>query len=96
MIAEKVMIVTASTIRDTKHNFSDLSVPMKRQSFSAAPVVIEDDLWISHGMSVLSEVTIGTGAVVAAGAVVTKDVPPFAVAGGMPAQILTYRNDQSI
>ena len=53
-----------------------------------APVVIEEDVWIGTNCMVLKGVTIGRGAVIAAGAVVTKDVPPFTVAAGNPARVI--------
>lgn len=56
-----------------------------------AAVVIEDDVWIAAQAVVLQGVTVGEGAVVAAGAVVTKDVPPFAVVGGIPAGLIRMR-----
>lgn len=55
------------------------------------PVVVENDVWIGFGSIVMSGVTIGAGAVVAAGSVVTKDVPPCAIVGGNPAKIIKYR-----
>ena len=55
------------------------------------PVIIEDDVWIGFGSIIMSGVTIGAGAVVAAGSVVTKDVPPCAIVGGNPAKIIKYR-----
>lgn len=54
-------------------------------------VVIGNDVWIGFRATILSGVTIGDGAVVAAGAVVTKDVPPYAVVGGVPAKVIKYR-----
>ena len=54
----------------------------------ARPVVIEDDVWLSARVIVLKGVTIGRGAVVAAGAVVTKDVPPYTLVGGVPAKFI--------
>jgi acetyltransferase-like isoleucine patch superfamily enzyme len=58
---------------------------------SKGPIVIEDDVWIGYGTTVLSGVTIGKGAVIAAGSVVTKDIPPYTVAGGNPARPLKPR-----
>lgn len=54
-------------------------------------IIIEDDVWIGQGSIILSGVHIGQGAVIAAGAVVTHDVPPYAVVGGIPAKVLKYR-----
>lgn len=56
------------------------------------PIVIEDRAWVSFRATVLPGVTIGEGAVVAAGAVVTQDVPPFAIVGGVPARRIGERN----
>jgi chloramphenicol O-acetyltransferase type B len=58
---------------------------------SNGPVIIESDVWIGHGATLLSGVRVGVGAIVAAGALVTKDVPPYAIVGGVPAQVLRYR-----
>lgn len=55
------------------------------------PVVIEDYAWVSCRAVILPNITIGKGAVVAAGAVVTKDVPPYAIVGGVPAKIIGTR-----
>lgn len=57
----------------------------------AAQVVIENDVWLGPNVMIVSGVTIHNGAVALAGAVVTKDVPPYAVVGGVPARILKYR-----
>lgn len=60
------------------------------------PVVIEHDVWIGHGAFVRPGVTIGTGAIVAAYSVVTKDVPPYAIVGGNPARVIKYRFPDAI
>lgn len=55
------------------------------------PVIIDDDVWVGTGAIILKGVHIGEGCIIAAGAVVTKDVPPYAIAGGVPAKILKMR-----
>lgn len=54
-------------------------------------VIVEDDVWVGHGSTVLAGVTIGRGAVVAAGSVVAHDVPRYAIVGGVPAKVISMR-----
>ena len=61
------------------------------ESFGKGDIIVDDDVWIGYGSTILSGVHIGQGAVVAAGAVVSHDVPPYAIVGGVPARILKYR-----
>ena len=60
------------------------------------PVIIGNDVWIGAKVTILGGVKIGDGAVIAAGAVVTKDVPPYAIVGGIPAKLIRYRYDQDV
>lgn len=70
-----------------------------RYSFDAiskGDIVVDDDVWIGYRATIMSGVHIGQGAVVAAGAVVTKDVPPYAIVGGVPAKVIRYRFEPEI
>ncbi len=60
------------------------------------PVVIKNDVWIGANVVVLRGVTVGNGAVLAAGAIVNKDVPDFAIVGGVPAKIIRYRFNEKM
>jgi maltose O-acetyltransferase len=74
------------------HEFGDISRPMIEQGMSAPSVVtIHDDVWIGARVIILPGVTVGSGSVLAAGAVVTKDVPAMTVVGGNPARVLRSR-----
>lgn len=91
-IAAHVMIVAANHIyRDPDKNICEQG--MERKS-----VTIGDDVWIAGNANILAGVTIGKGAVIAAGAVVTKDVPPYSVVAGVPARVIKMRgqNGESV
>ena len=60
-------------------------------SLSKGDIKVDDDVWIGYGATILSGVHIGQGVVVAAGSVVTRDVPPYAIVGGVPANVIKYR-----
>lgn len=66
------------------------------EAISKGNIVLEDDVWIGESAIILSGVHIGQGAVVAAGALVTKDVPPYAIVGGVPAKIIKYRFPEDV
>lgn len=62
----------------------------------SSPPIIGNDVWIGSKATILQGVNIGNGAIIAAGAVVTKDVPAYAIVGGVPAKIIKYRFDEKI
>jgi acetyltransferase-like isoleucine patch superfamily enzyme len=77
-----------------QHRASDPTRPMREQGLtSRGPVVLEDDVWLGVKVCVLDGVRIGRGAIVGAGAVVTHDVPSYAVVGGVPARVLRSRQE---
>jgi acetyltransferase-like isoleucine patch superfamily enzyme len=75
-------------ITDQNHGYEDLDVPIGQQQAPERPVVIGDGSWLGHGTVVLPGVTVGRHVVVAAGSVVTKDLPDNCVAAGIPAKVL--------
>ncbi|MBY8965048.1 acyltransferase [Algiphilus sp. NNCM1] len=75
------------------HRFESLSLPIAKQGIISVGIRIGSDCWIGAGVTVLDGVRIGTGAVLAAGAVITRDVPEHAVVGGIPARVLKIRCD---
>lgn len=68
----------------------------KQEAFSKGNIVVEDDVWIGYRSTIMSGVHIGKGAIIAAGSLVTKDVPAYAIVGGVPAKVIKYRFDNSI
>lgn len=74
------------------HRFDRIDVPMREQGGEQRGILIEDDVWLATRVVVLDGVRIGKGAVVGAGAVVTRDIPPYAIAYGVPARVVGYRN----
>lgn len=86
MMGPEVMIITSN------HDFSRIDIPMNQQgSFPQKKVVIGNDVWIGTRAIILPGVKIGNGAIVGAGAIVTKDIPDYAIVGGNPARIIRYR-----
>lgn len=77
--------------RISTYPFKALCLTGEQESITKGDIVVDDDVWIGYGATILSGVHIGQGAVVAAGAVVNKDVPPYAIVGGVPAKIIKYR-----
>jgi acetyltransferase-like isoleucine patch superfamily enzyme len=87
-IGDRVYTAPLVQILAVNHVFDDASRPIIEQGITAEGIVIEDDVWIGAGAIITDGVTIGCGAVIAAGSVVTLDVPPHTLAGGVPARIL--------
>ena len=90
-IGKNVLIGPYVTIYSTNHIFSSIDIPIKDQGQTEEEVIIEDDVWIGANSTILPGVKIGKGAIIAAGAVVTKDVPTYSVVGGIPAKLIKER-----
>ena len=79
----------------SSHPFQHRSPRLPYQS-NITPVVVEEDVWIGRDAMILEGVRVGTGAVVAAKALVTRDVPPYAIVAGVPARIVRYRHSPAM
>ena len=95
-IGSHVNLAQGITVTALNHNFKDTALRIDEQGISTKPVVIGDDVWIGANAVILPGVTIGRHAVVAAGAVVTKDVPDNCIVGGVPAHIIKDLNPQTV
>lgn len=87
-IGDRVFTSPFTQIVAVNHVFDDPKRPFVEQGISAEGIVIEDDVWLGAGSVITDGVRVGKGAVVAAGAVVTRNVDPFTVVGGVPAKLI--------
>lgn len=90
-IGNNVVISYHCVLWSIDHRYEGASLPYD-QARLRRPIVIQDNVWIGRNVIVRGGVTIGEGAVVAIGSVVTRDVPPLAVVGGNPARVLKFRD----
>ena len=87
-IGNHVNLAQGITVTALNHNFTDANSMIDEQGISTKPVIIDDDVWIGANAVILPGITIGRHVVVAAGAVVTKDVPPYSLVAGVPARVI--------
>lgn len=88
LIANDVQLICGN------HTFTRRDLPIRAQPPSGAPIVIEDDVWLGASSIVLGGVTVGHGSVVGAGSVVTRNLPPFSLARGVPAKVVGERGQE--
>ena len=91
-IGNNVILAQNIVASGLNHEYRDVTLPINDQPILVAPIVIEDDCWIAANSVITSGVTIGKHSVVAAGAVVTKSIPPFSIAAGNPAKVIKQYN----
>ena len=84
-IAPMVMMIAAD------HVFADAHRPIREQGMAPAPITVGDDVWIAGRVNIVAGVMVGEGAVIGAGSVVTRDIPPYSVAVGAPAKVVKQR-----
>lgn len=92
-IGDHVLISPHNDIVDFNHIYQDHNQTINKQGFVARKIKIEEDVWIGSGSKVLMGVTIGKGAVIGAGSVITKDVLPYHVVAGNPAKTIKIRGN---
>lgn len=90
-VGDDVIMASGVRIMTAEHVFRRRDVPIRDQGEQVSPTVIEDGVWLAANVVVLAGVRVGRGAVCAAGAVVTRDVAPFTIVGGVPARLIRER-----
>ncbi|MVN22039.1 acyltransferase [Mucilaginibacter arboris] len=92
IIGNHVLIAQNVAILAVTHVFDSTYMPIIKQgSTKANPVVIDDDVWIGRNSVIMPGIKLGKGSIIGAGAIVTKNVPSYAIVGGIPAKIIRYR-----
>ncbi len=90
-IGNHVMMSPRVSLYAENHTYADVTRSMKEQGVTREFIIIEDDCWIASHAVVVAGVTIGRGSIIAAGTVVTKDVPPYSIVAGVPGRIISSR-----
>lgn len=90
-IGKNVLVGQRVSFHSENHVFERADLPIKAQGTTQEGIIVEDDCWLGAGVLILDGVTVHQGAVIAAGSVVTKTVPPYAVMGGVPAERIRFR-----
>ena len=91
-LGSNVLMGPGVRIITRNHRFSDPSIPIRIQGETFAPVKIGDDVWLGANVVILPGVEIGAHAIVGAGAIVTRSIPAWAIAGGNPAKVIKFRD----
>lgn len=94
-IGNDIRLAQNITLSGLNHNYEDISRPIHVQGVSTSAIIIEDATWIGANVVVLAGVTIGKHCVIAAGSIVTKDIPSYSVAVGNPARVLKKYNHET-
>jgi galactoside O-acetyltransferase len=90
-IGNDVLVGPSVLMRTTDHLFFRTDIPIWQQGHRTGAISIEDDVWVGGNVSILGGVRIGRGAVIAAGAVVTRDIAAYSVVAGVPARFIKWR-----
>lgn len=90
-IGSNTRIAEMVSIRDYDHEFKDSDIPIFKQGLRGERINIGEDVWIGRGVIITSGVNIGRGAIIGANSVVTRDIPDWSIAVGVPAKVKKYR-----
>ena len=82
--------------RFSTYPFKTLCFKEPDESTAKGPIIVEDDVWIGDNVNIMSGVRIGQGSIIALGSIVTKDVEPYSIVGGIPARLIKYRFNKNI
>ncbi len=90
-IGKGVRIAAYTSFNTSAHAYADADRFIVDQGYVVAPIVVEDDVWVGAGVNINKGVTTGRGAIIGSGSVVTKDIPPYCIAVGVPCQVIRTR-----
>ncbi|MCK5161920.1 MAG: acyltransferase [Candidatus Aureabacteria bacterium] len=91
VMGDNLLMGPGVKVFSSNHTFKDVNIPMNIQSYQEKDIIIGDNVWLGANVVVVAGVKIGDGSIVAAGAVVTKDIPSYSIAGGIPARVIKQR-----
>lgn len=87
-VGNNVIFAQNIVLSGLNHSYEDISKPIHKQPVTTAPIVVENECWVGSNAVITAGVTIGKHSVIAAGAVVTKNIPPYSIAVGNPARVI--------
>jgi galactoside O-acetyltransferase len=96
IIGDDVLIGPNCVIRSSDHIHADINIPIKKQGHISEEILIGDNVWIGANTTILKGVKIGNGSIIAAGAVVNKNVDNLSIVGGVPIKHIKYRKSKNL
>ncbi|MDN5098607.1 acyltransferase [Aliarcobacter butzleri] len=91
VIGNDCSIAPNCVLRASNHAFTNIEIPIREQGHTYGEIVVEDDVWVASNCVVTANTRIGKGSIIGAGSVVTKNVEPYSIMGGVPAKLIKKR-----
>jgi len=91
VIGNNCAIAPNCVLRASNHTFDNPDIPFREQGHTYGEIIIEDDVWISSNCVITANTKIGRSSIIGAGSVVTKDIKPYSIMGGVPARLIRKR-----